>query len=107
MGIVINCDLGNGPHDPGIPKSYFLSDRIGKHPEKSINKRSAANLSRLLELEKRPASVHDKQRPGRFTDCTLTCPFDFVSEILELVEDVALAFVILSFLSPTDKTIYT
>ena len=36
-----------------IPKSYFLSDRIGKHPEKPINKRSAANLSRLLELEKK------------------------------------------------------
>lgn len=107
MGIVINGKLGNGPHDPEIPKSYFLSDRIGKHPEKPINKRAADSLSRLLELEKRPASVHARQRPGGFTDCTLTCPFDFVSEILELVEDVALAFASRFLLSPTGKTIYT
>lgn len=41
---------GKDLRDPGFPRTYFLSDRIGKHPEKPINRRAADRVLLLVDI---------------------------------------------------------
>ena len=44
---------------PGIPKSYFATDRLGKHPDAPVNRMCATRVLWLIEIGLSGKSKHD------------------------------------------------
>lgn len=50
---------GSGCTSPEIPKSYFATDRLGKHPDAPVNRMCATRVLRLFEIGLSGRSKHD------------------------------------------------